>query len=163
MNEETNTITEESQVVAKQPETNAPKLGGATGKGWLPGQSGNPRGRLKKEETLISLLKDELEKVPAKERRGRTNAQLISIKLTEMARGGSLKAIKEIYDRICGKPKQSVEVGNLDGSPFATSSVDMSKLSAQELLNLLELAERAALNDSDTLDNIGPAEPGSNT
>ncbi len=42
--------------VVKQDKLNGHKPGGVTGKGFMPGKSGNPGGRPKKENTLVSLL-----------------------------------------------------------------------------------------------------------
>lgn len=45
---------------------------------------------------------------------GMTNIEVIAVRLAEEAAAGNLSAIKEIFDRTLGKPKQSVENTNLD-------------------------------------------------
>jgi hypothetical protein len=47
----------------KQPENKAKLLGGVTGKGWKPGQSGNPNGRPKKGLAIADILNERGDKV----------------------------------------------------------------------------------------------------
>ena len=67
---------------------------------WKPGQSGNPNGRPKKENCLTDILR---EKVSAEE---------LAERLIAKANEGDMVAMKYIYDRIDGKPKESVDVNN---------------------------------------------------
>ena len=60
------------------------------------GQSGNPKGRPKKGETLTDALRD----IADKEELARV--------LYEMAIGGDFAAIKYIYDRIDGRPTETI-------------------------------------------------------
>lgn len=65
---------------------------------WQPGQSGNPAGRPPKGEALTDVLKSKL------------NKEEIADKLIEIAlEKGDLAALKYIYDRVDGRPKETIE------------------------------------------------------
>lgn len=75
--------------------------GGITGKGWLPGQSGNPGGRPKKlpiTEALQEILDDPV----------RARAYAVA-GIKHAMRGGSASHFKEINDRVEGKVADQVE------------------------------------------------------
>ena len=67
------------------------------------GQSGNPAGRPPKGQALTDVLREKIDK------------EEIANKLYEMAMGGDMVALKYIYDRIDGKPRESVEHSGPDG------------------------------------------------
>ena len=74
---------------------------------WKKGQSGNPNGRPKKDRCISDILSEQgLDVTDGKQ----TNLQLIVSKLYDKAKGGDLKAIDMIFDRLEGKPAQKVEV-----------------------------------------------------
>ncbi|MAG59238.1 hypothetical protein CMO96_00390 [Candidatus Woesebacteria bacterium] len=68
------------------------------------GQSGNPKGRPKKENCISDLLKCKGEEIQAD---GRTRLQTIADKLYDKAQGGDLRAMEMIFDRLEGKPIQA--------------------------------------------------------
>jgi hypothetical protein len=72
--------------------------------GFQPGQSGNPNGA---RGSITNALKREM-----LDTRGTpiTIAEGIAKKLCQMALAGELGAIREILDRIEGKPRQSIEM-----------------------------------------------------
>lgn len=72
------------------------------------GQSGNPKGRPKKEESITSLLRDKLSKKTGESRK--TAADQIAAKLVDMAISGNMDAIREISNRVYGRPKQTSEI-----------------------------------------------------
>jgi len=80
--------------------------GGCTGKGWKPGQSGNPGGRQK--DILTPLLReflnadDEAEKIAVVK-------QLIGIAKSPGMRG-QVAALREIFDRIDGKVPETHKI-----------------------------------------------------
>ena len=63
---------------------------------WKPGQSGNPNGRPPKGQTLTDALREHIDK------------DEIAALLTELAKGGDIGALKYIYDRLDGKPTETV-------------------------------------------------------
>jgi len=73
------------------------------------GKSGNPQGRPKKGETLTDLLREKIETTKtAKEKL--TRKEKIIEKLIALAEGGDLSALKYLFDRIDGRPKESIEL-----------------------------------------------------
>lgn len=66
---------------------------------WQRGKSGNLKGRPKEPEGLTDMLMWRL---------GRTGSKQIADVLIGLAKRGNLQAIQYIYDRIEGKPRQSV-------------------------------------------------------
>lgn len=83
------------------------KLGGVTGKGFMPGQSGNPNGRPRTRGLLVQL-KAELGEVT----KGRSAEELIAQKLVNLAKRGNLAAIRECFDRLEGKPRQAFDLND---------------------------------------------------
>lgn len=66
-------------------------------KPWKPGQSGNPNGRPPKGEALTDILREKVDK------------DAIAEKLIQMAmEKGDIVALRYIYDRIDGKPIETV-------------------------------------------------------
>ena len=100
---------------------------------FKPGQSGNPAGRPDGSKNLSTILRDMLEeeidvKVDDTGRKERRKfSELIIRKLIKRASDGDPRAIKEIFDRIEGRAKQSVDV-TTDGKPL-NDEVDYTKLS----------------------------------
>jgi len=71
---------------------------------WKPGESGNPNGRPKKGETLTDALRE------------LTDKEELAQKLLELAREGNLNALRYIYDRIDGRPVETVRQ-HVSGAP----------------------------------------------
>ena len=90
------------------------RAGGVTGKGFLPGKSGNPGGRPKG----VDALRAELEK-----RYGGANSKLLDkLELLRVSANPkvSLEATKLILAYWIGLPSQSIEIGqNPDSEPIA--------------------------------------------
>lgn len=78
--------------------------------GFKPGQSGNPAGRPKK-RTLSEELRARLEE-EYPDRSDATYGRMVAETLVDMAikNGGAIAAISEIFDRVEGRPRQSVEL-----------------------------------------------------
>jgi hypothetical protein len=93
---------------AKQPEK---KLGGVTGRGFVPGQSGNPAGR-PRTKGLVAALKVAVAEVG---KDGRTVEEALADELVRQALRGRrrLVAIAEIFDRLEGRPRQSVDLNDV--------------------------------------------------
>jgi len=76
------------------------------GKPFKKGQSGNPGGRPKTKEFVEAI------RTKIKEADGdRTKLETIAAKLVEKAVEGDLAAIKEVADRLDGKPVQALQHG----------------------------------------------------
>ena len=70
---------------------------------WKPGQSGNPKGRPPKGDTMTEALKEKVDK------------EAVAEKLYAMAMEGDIAALKYIYDRVDGKPRESVDLNHSGG------------------------------------------------
>lgn len=70
---------------------------------WKPGESGNPAGRPKRGEEFIQALHEIVDKKELAE------------KIWEKAKDGDTYCLRYLYDRLVGKPKESVEhSGNIE-------------------------------------------------
>src|SRR4030042_3519824 len=84
------------------------------------GQSGNPKGRPPGSLSLISLLKQELaETIKSRTGEEMEIARALMKKLVQRAlTEDDIKAIKEILDRVEGKPRETMEIGGEGNLPF---------------------------------------------
>lgn len=101
--------------VENNAKTTGERLGGVTGKGFMPGRSGNPGGRPRTRFLVEAIRRIAAEPNDAS---GRTKAEALAEKLWKIAFKGSLAAMREIMDRAEGKPEQSINVTQLQ-APFA--------------------------------------------
>lgn len=76
-------------------------LGGITGKGFMPGQSGNPAGRAPGSISLTRLLTSILEE-PTKNGR-RSKAEALVRRVVKQAAHGNSALVKEVFERVDGK------------------------------------------------------------
>lgn len=102
----------EKEKVEKQPKKN---LGGATGKGWIPGQSGNPKGRPRKGNTYAEIIRgigdsplSRITQLPEDAQKTIKEAAIEA--MWEKAVKGDAVALKILTDREAGYPRQSVEI-----------------------------------------------------
>ena len=112
---------DEQKSVDRQQENNMGYLvGGCTGKGWLPGQSGNPAGRPPNKRYISDILRGILNRVPVKELakllglpegtvEGENTDVLVALALLKKALSGDTKAIDMIFDRTEGKVSDKIE------------------------------------------------------
>lgn len=70
---------------------------------WKPGQSGNPKGRPRKEESIADMLKELLYAVCPTDPERRRYAELIVRALVHQGAKGNLGAIKEVFNRLVGR------------------------------------------------------------
>ena len=77
--------------VGLQRASNAKRPGGVTGKGFMPGQSGNPSGKRKGSVSLAATLARSLTK---------QDAGAICRKMISLAKSGDVPALKLLFDRL---------------------------------------------------------------
>ena len=82
------------------------QLGGATGRGFMPGKSGNPRGRPKKAKCIPDILRSITK---AKIEGYETKLHAILDNVVEQAIKGDQWSIQFIADRMEGRPKQVID------------------------------------------------------
>lgn len=88
--------------VDKQQKSNGKKPGGVTGKGFMPGKSGNPKGRPKKELCFPEILRRILDE-PSPRNEKITNYELIAMVAIDQASKGDKDARNWVADRAEGK------------------------------------------------------------
>ena len=92
-------------------------------KPWLfqKGQSGNPKGRPLKRDSIRDMLREELAgSLTLPDGREVTKAQIIAMKAFALAAQGDMVAIKYLSDQVDGTPKQSVELSGSEGGAIET-------------------------------------------
>ena len=103
---------------------------------FLPGGTANPNGRPRKDCSITSLLKGEIDKVPLGEKKGRTWRQLLVLAwLTGAMKSAVL--FKELLDRLEGKVSQPIE-GVADGEPIKHVIEVYDKETKKELTEFLK-------------------------
>jgi len=109
--------------VANNGGTTGKRLGGITGKGFLPGRSGNPSGRPKRRP--ISDRNADLAETPLPDdvrqalrlKKGATQGDAIALAMARQAIKGKTQAAREIREAIEGRATQRIELGDEDGGP----------------------------------------------
>src|ERR1019366_10305208 len=84
---------------------------------WKKGFSGNPHGRPKKQDSLTTLLKEEIGNICPADREKRTWKELIVRATLQLAMKGNATALKEVWERLDGKTLQTgkLQLGGADG------------------------------------------------
>ena len=91
----------------------------------------NRNGRPKKEHCLTDLLKEALDQPHTKT--GKTNKQMIIDKMFELAEKGDANILKYLFDRVDGKPLQTIEAN------VKRDEIDLSKLTKEQRKELARL------------------------
>lgn len=76
---------------------------------WVKGQSGNPEGRPKGTVSIVSALKERLEEIPKGEKKTYLNLFIDQI-VKKTLKDGDVSMMKDVIDRIDGKPRQDVNI-----------------------------------------------------
>jgi len=77
---------------------------------WKSGEQPDGASHVWKHFALKNRLIEELQRDPSKPApKPKTNAQAIAQKLVENAKDGYEKSIEQVFDRVDGKPKQTVD------------------------------------------------------
>lgn len=74
---------------------------------YLPGTSGNPGGRPKGSVSLVTSIRRELER---RQDLGQPGLDAVAARLVDLALEGDLRAVREIGDRLDGKPTQALDL-----------------------------------------------------
>jgi hypothetical protein len=77
---------------------------------FKPGQSGNPKGRPKRDWTWSGLLAEVGERIEPKSKK--TFKELVSSRIWIKAANGDVVAIKEIFNRMDGLPTETISTGD---------------------------------------------------
>ena len=91
-------------------------VGGVTGAGFMPGESGNPNGRPSLKDELTAMMA-EMDDV-----RGKRKTRVLAETWYELAARGSVQAMLGLWDRLEGAPKQTLEVTIRDLSDEALNA-----------------------------------------
>lgn len=113
------------------PEQPPKKEGGITGKGFKPGQSGNPAGRPKGTVSVVEALRRKLEEVPnlKENKEKRTYLELLIAKMLQTAIvKGDVSMIRDIVNRVDGMPRQTVEVTDERSAEIDAVKATLKKL-----------------------------------
>jgi len=113
---------------------------------WKKGFSGNPKGRPKGAFTIVGILKEEMEKfVPQDEKKKmeekRTFAQVFVQRMLKKAIvDEDIVMMKEIMNRIDGRPKQSITI-NTEGNPQGEVETGMKKKITEKMTEINDKQE----------------------
>jgi hypothetical protein len=111
------------------------------GRPWPKGVSGNPGGRPRRGQALADLLRAELDKAGPD---GRSRGERIARKLVELAEGGDVRAIRECYDRVLGRPGQVLRLDRVRDCPELDSG-ECDGICQGCVLEFVPLADRPAV------------------
>lgn len=113
---------------------------------WKAGQSGNPKGRPKNGDCIISIARRILkEKIPGQ---NITWEESIALALIHQSQTGNLSAIKELLDRLYGRPKEAVEVSGPGGGSIKTEGkITLDTGSFAQALTILRDSGAVRLGD----------------
>jgi hypothetical protein len=75
------------------------------------GKSGNPAGRPKRGAALTDILSYKLDQ---KTDGGKLRREVIADKLIELAEAGDLPALRYLFDRMDGRPKETISINEAD-------------------------------------------------
>jgi len=98
-----------------------------------PGEIRNPSGRPKKGESLMEILRQKLDDTIPKSKS--TYKDMVVMRLIQLANNGDLGALKYLFDRMEGSPRQQLEHTGADGGPIA---IQMSPTERKQRLAEIE-------------------------
>ena len=84
--------------------------------GWVKGQSGNPKGGPRKNKALSEELRALLQRQAPGSKH--TNLKELVAKLVRMALKGDKDCLRYIFDRLEGRPAQSMEITGDEKKPL---------------------------------------------
>lgn len=94
---------------------------------WRPGQSGNPKGRKKGEQTIADAMRKLLESVPEGQKLTYKEAFVRAVYKMALEQGNA-RAAQLIWNHIDGAPVQKIKhTGDLEDDPIAITQVFVPK------------------------------------
>lgn len=96
------------------------KPGGITGKGFMPGQSGNPGGMPKEKREFLAAL------------RGEDSGEVYAA-MMDLVKQRNPQAVLRAWEYVVGKPKEMLEITGKDGGALTVQNIDPSKLTKEQL------------------------------
>jgi hypothetical protein len=120
---------------------------------WKPGQSGNPKGRPRK-EPLTDILRAVLaEKIPHAQGEQQSLAHaLVRNWVLEAIRTKDTPTISEIFNRIEGKLRDRIALGGEEGEPIRIEPIDAKNFTDEELAAYEKLIRKGSAHDKKTDD-----------
>jgi uncharacterized protein DUF5681 len=118
---------------------------------WKPGQSGNPKGRPRR-EPLTDILRAVLaERIPKAQdpRQSQLAHALIRNFVLEAIRTKDTAMFAEIFNRAEGKVQDRIAVGGDDGEPIRIQSIDVQHFTDEELRSYEALIRKGTAPRSD--------------
>ena len=118
---------------------------------WKRGQSGNPKGRPRK-EPLTDILRQVLaEMIPNGPNRREAQLALVLVRnwVLEAIRTKDTVTIVEIFNRIDGKVQDRIALGGDDGEPIRIQPLDVHQFTDEELRSYEALVRKATAPRSD--------------
>jgi len=129
---------------AKQTQRNKFPPGNSIGKQFPKGTTGNPSGRPKLTrltDALREQITEQMQNAPE-----RTIAEAIARKLIKLALDGDIAAIREVFDRTEGKPKQAIDL-DLQVSDWRTEAQKYG-VTEEDVINEAKLLIAESFDDS---------------
>jgi hypothetical protein len=111
----------------KQRENHGERPGGITGKGFLPGRSGNPQGRPRTAKFSDAARRLAEEIGPS----GKTGAEQLAGHCFRQALKGSVRHAELFLAYTEGKPKQGVELSGQDGGAMKIENMSNAEIDAR--------------------------------
>src|SRR5262249_55501187 len=112
---------------------------------WKPGESGNPKGRPRKQpltDILRAVLAEQIPDAPDP-RQSQLAHALIRNWVLEAIRTKDTTMISEIFNRIEGKVQDRLALGGEDGEPIRIERIDVKQLTDEELETYEKIIRKA--------------------
>ncbi len=101
--------------IRKKPEENRDRKGRFKPGNTVSLGAGRPKGSI----SLVKILKEKLQEISTTNKKKTVAEVLIDKLISSAIKGNNIKAMKDIIDRIDGKPTQTTRVGNIEGETIS--------------------------------------------
>lgn len=114
--------------------TTKKQLGGVTGKGFMPGKSGNPKGRpLGSGLSITTEIKKKLAELSNDDKKATNLQVLVNTILEKAIKDKDERTITRIWSYIDGMPSQSHKLTGEDGGP-----IEFANLTDEQITQLID-------------------------